>query len=116
MPDFKVRPEKVAELLERMDRLGVREEDLEEQFVRSSGPGGQHVNKPSTCVVLRPLPTGIVVKAQRERSQAINRFLARRTLLDRLEAATGLPANRKLEILRVRRQKDRRRRRHGEGE
>jgi protein subunit release factor B len=80
-----VSPEKEEALRERMARLGVREADLEESFTRSSGPGGQKVNKTATCVHLRHLPTGIAVKSQRERSQAINRFLARRLLLDKLE-------------------------------
>jgi len=77
--------EKEKALLERMARLGVVESDLRETFVRSSGPGGQKVNKTSTCVQLVHVPTGMTVKCQRERSQAMNRFLARRLLLDRIE-------------------------------
>lgn len=76
---------KQNELENRMKRLGVTEHDLEEHFVRSSGPGGQRVNKVSTCVVLRHIPTGIEVKCQKERSQALNRFLARRILADKIE-------------------------------
>ncbi len=73
--------------------LGVREEDLKETFVRSSGPGGQKVNKTSSCVQLTHLPTGLSVKCQQERSQTLNRFLARRLLLDRIERLqTGLVA------------------------
>lgn len=60
--------------------LGVREEDLEESFIRSSGPGGQNVNKVATCVVLTHTPTGISVKVQGERSQALNRIKARELL------------------------------------
>lgn len=67
-----------------METLGIREEDIEEKFVRSSGSGGQNVNKVSTCVVLRHRPTGIQVKCQIERSQALNRFLARRILVERI--------------------------------
>ena len=69
-----------------MRPLELREKDLEERFVRSGGPGGQNVNKVSTCVVLRHRPTGIEVRVQRERSQALNRLLARRMLAQKLEA------------------------------
>lgn len=92
--------------------LGVREQDLEEKFVRSSGPGGQKVNKVSTCVVLHHRPTGIRVKCQRERSQALNRFLARRILLDKIETQlSGARTAAEQEIARIRRQKRRRSRR-----
>jgi len=84
-----VRPDKVAELLARLARLGVREEDLEETFVRTGGRGGQKVNKTSVAVQLRHIPTGLRVRAQRERSRAINRFLARRLLADKLEKLLG---------------------------
>ena len=80
-----VSPGKEKSLLERMQALGVREQDIEEQFVRSSGAGGQKVNKTSSCVVLHHRPTGVRVKCQQERSQALNRFLARRILLDKIE-------------------------------
>lgn len=69
-----------------MQHLHVREEDLEEFFTRASGPGGQRVNKVATCVVIRHRPSGLEVRCQRERSQAINRYLARRLLLERLES------------------------------
>jgi peptide chain release factor len=69
----------------RMRRLGIREADLEETFARSSGPGGQHVNKVSTAVTLKHLPSGTAVTVQDSRSQARNRALALERLLDTLE-------------------------------
>ena len=85
MSIFNVSPKKEQELLERMKQLNVSEDDLEEKFIRSSGPGGQKTNKTSTCVSLRHVPTDIVVKCQKERSQPLNRFFARRLLLDQIE-------------------------------
>jgi peptide chain release factor len=85
MNKFGVRPEKEELLLKRMRELGIREEDIEETFIHSRGSGGQNVNKTSTCVQIRHIPTGIVVKEQRERSQGLNRFLARRSLVSKIE-------------------------------
>jgi protein subunit release factor B len=107
-----VSPGKEKSLLDRMQALGVREQDIEEQFVRSSGAGGQKVNKTSSCVVLHHRPTGIRVKCQQERSQALNRFLARRILLDKIEARLrGAESAEQQEIAKIRRQKKRRSRR-----
>ena len=111
MPEFAVSEEKNRWLQIKMAELGVREEDLQETFVRSSGCGGQHVNKTSTCVQLRHIPSGISVSASRERSQSVNRFLARRELLERLDALGGKPTPETKRIERLRKQKDRRRRR-----
>jgi protein subunit release factor B len=80
-----VTPAKAKALLARMQRLGISGKDVMEKFVRSSGRGGQKVNKASTCVYLKHLPTGIEVKMQRERSQSLNRFLAWRLLTDKIE-------------------------------
>src|SRR5512146_1245139 len=71
----------------RWARFGIRESDLQEMFARSSGPGGQNVNKVSTAVTLRHLPSGISVTVQDSRSQAVNRRLARERLLDAVESA-----------------------------
>jgi len=70
-----------------MGKLGIREADLEESFARSSGPGGQNVNKVATAVTLRHCPTGTSVTVQDSRSQAVNRKLARERLLDAIESA-----------------------------
>jgi protein subunit release factor B len=70
---------------DRMLKLGIREEDIQESFVRSTGPGGQNVNKVATCVCLYHGPTGIGVKCQRHRTQAMNRLWARKILLDKIE-------------------------------
>jgi len=104
--------DKEKALRERMERLGIREEEFRETFVRSSGPGGQKVNKTSSCVFLVHLPTGLSVKCQQERSQTLNRFLARRLLVDRIERMrTGLVNAEKARIEKIRRQKRRRSRR-----
>ncbi len=111
MTVFAVSEEKNRWLRQKMLQLNVREEDLEEHFIRSSGNGGQHVNKTSTAVQLRHIPSGICVSASQERSQSINRFLARRELLERLEAQSGVLTPEMRRIARLRKQKDRRRRR-----
>ncbi len=109
---FPVSPQKQAALAALMARLGVRESDLEESFIRSQGPGGQNVNKVSTCVVLRHSPSGLEVRCQQERSQALNRYLARRVLLQRLEAQRlGRLSEEARRIAKIRRQKRRRSRR-----
>lgn len=107
-----VASDKEAALRARLGSLGVREEDLEETFVRSSGPGGQNVNKTSTCVVLLHRPTGVRVRCQETRSQAMNRFLARRRLADEIERRVrGEVAAEKERTEKIRRQKRRRSRR-----
>ncbi len=85
MGDSHISPEKIHALEERMKDLGIQEKDIEEKFIRSQGRGGQKVNKSSSCVYLRHTPTGIKVKCQKDRSQAMNRFFARRLLADKVE-------------------------------
>jgi len=99
-------------LEERLARLGVRAEDLEESFVHSGGKGGQNVNKVATCVVLVHRPTGLAVKCQRERTQGANRLIARQLLADKIEERKlGAASKRQQEAEKVRRQKRRRSRR-----
>lgn len=112
MSRFNVNPETEDELVQRMNRLGLREQDLVEKFILGSGSGGQKVNKTSSCVYLLHVPSGVEVKCQRERSQARNRFFARRELCERLEAQReGIRSRRQQERERIRRQKRRRSRR-----
>jgi protein subunit release factor B len=109
MAAFGVGPEKEQALAERMERLGIREEDLVEKFIRSGGHGGQNVNKVATCVYLKHVPTGTEVKCQQERSQALNRYLARRILADKIEAAVlGKKSEEAQRIAKIRRQKRKR--------
>jgi protein subunit release factor B len=109
---FPVTTAKARALAERFERLGIRDDDIDETFVRSSGKGGQNVNKVSTCVVLLHRPTGTLVKCQRERSQALNRFRARQLLADKIERAVlGARSAEAQQIAKLRRQKRRRSRR-----
>ncbi|HPP06096.1 MAG TPA: peptide chain release factor-like protein [Syntrophorhabdaceae bacterium] len=106
---YTVSPEKEKRLFEKMERLGIKDEDIIERFIRSGGPGGQNVNKTSTCVYLKHLPTGIEVKCQKERSQALNRYLARRILVEKIEEMLlGKESERQREIEKIRRQKRKR--------
>ena len=112
MSAFPVSPEKEAQLAQRMAALGLKETDLEETFVRSGGHGGQNVNKTSTCVLLLHRPTGLQVKCQTTRQQGLNRFIARRLLLDKIESLQkGRLAAQRASIEKIRRQKRRRSRR-----
>ena len=104
-----VSKEKEKNLARRMEKLGIHPEDLEEKFIRASGSGGQKVNKTSSCVYLKHIPTGTEVKVQRERSQTLNRFLARRLLCDKIEEdILGRQSQRRQAIEKIRRQKRKR--------
>jgi len=109
MTIYGANPDKEEALLRKMEGLGIRESDLVEKFVRSGGRGGQNVNKVSTCVYLKHLPTGIEVKCQQERSQALNRYLARRILADKVERLIlGRKSEEEQRIAKIRRQKRKR--------
>lgn len=104
--------EKWQQLLERMQKLKIFPDDLEEKFIIGSGHGGQNLHKTSSCVSLKHLPTKIVVKCQQERSREANRFFARRRLCDKIEAQIlELKNEEQHEIAKIRRQKRRRSRR-----
>ncbi len=106
MNSFPVNPEKEQQLAQRMAALGVRESEIEEIFVKSSGHGGQNVNKSATCVMLLHRPTRLQVKCQTTRQQGLNRFIARRLLLDKIEQLqTGRLAAERSRLEKIRRQK-----------
>jgi protein subunit release factor B len=112
MSAFPVSLAKETQLAERMTALGVNETDIEESFVRSGGHGGQNLNKTSTCVMLLHRPTGLQVKCQSTRQQGLNRYMARKLLLDKIEAAkNGFVAAKRAEREKIRRQKRKRSRR-----
>ena len=109
MSIFSVSPLKEKQLKEKMEGLNIREEDIEEAFIRSGGKGGQHVNKTSTCVYLKHVPTGIEVKCQEERSQAMNRYRARVIITNKIEQLVkGRESQEIQRIEKIRRQKRKR--------
>ncbi len=109
MSNFSVSPKKEKDLLSKMDKFGIKENDIAESFIRSGGHGGQNVNKTSTCVYLKHLPTGIEVKYSRERSQALNRYFARKVLVNKIEnLILGKASEEQKRIEKIRRQKRRR--------
>lgn len=109
MPLYNVTPKKEKELSDKMQRLGISRKDIIERFIRSSGKGGQKVNKTSSCVYLKHIPSGIEVKCQRERSQALNRFLALRILVNKIETLIlGKESEEKKRIAKIKRQKRKR--------
>ena len=108
---FAVSEDKNRWLQERMEALGIHEKDIEEKFVRSSGSGGQKVNKASTCVYLRHIPTGFEIKCMKERSQSLNRFIARRELVRRVEKGLGRLTPENIILEKARRRKSKRKKR-----
>jgi len=107
-----VNPDKESALENRLKHLGIKKQDVIEKFVRSGGPGGQKVNKTSTCVYLKHIPTGIEVKVSKERSQGLNRFLAWRRLAEKMaEKILKVKSAKRKRIEKIRRQKRKRSRR-----
>lgn len=107
-----ITPEKHEKLEERMQQLGVREEDLDENFIRGSGKGGQKINKTASCVQLIHRVSNIEIRCQKTRSQADNRYWARRELCDRIEEIQlGEKSAKQQAVEKIRRQKRRRSRR-----
>lgn len=115
--DFGVTPKKQQDLEARMAKVGLREQDLLEKFIHSGGPGGQRVNKASSCVYLKHLPSGLEVKMQQERQQRLNRYYARKRLCEmQEEKMLGEKSPAAVKAEKIRKQKQRRRRRHIQGE
>lgn len=105
-------PKKIAALEEKMKQLGILRQDLEEKFVKSSGRGGQKLNKSSSAVFIRHKPTGLTVKTGKHRSQHLNRFIALRTLVEKIEAGQdGTTGKALAKQEKLRKQKLRRKRR-----
>lgn len=101
--------EKMESLEERMVALGIQESDLIEKFILGSGSGGQKINKTSSCVYLKHVPSGLEVKCQKERSRELNRYYARKELCDHLEEKIeGIRSEKRQMIEKIRRQKRRR--------
>ena len=110
---FPVTQGKIDLLLERIKRLGVQVNAIEEQFTRGGGHGGQKINKTSNCVILKYPPLDLVVRMQKERQRSLNRFLALREIVDQIEMKISPGTSRRLkEIMKIRKQKKRRSRRH----
>lgn len=113
MPKFGVTPQKEAALLKRMEGLKILESDLEETFIAGSGAGGQKINKTASCVQLKHGPSGLEVKVQEARSQAQNRYHARKRLCELMEEKTlGKKSPAALKLEKLRKQKKRRKRRN----
>ena len=113
MIDFGVTERKKAELEQRMQKCNLNEKDIEEKFVRSSGAGGQKVNKSATCVHLKHIPSGLAVKVQKSRSQGLNRYYARKRMCELLEnKLLGRKSPEARRIEKIRKQKYRRRRKN----
>jgi protein subunit release factor B len=104
-----VTKEKRKTLEKRMEELEIYEEDLIEKFILGSGSGGQKINKTSSCVYLKHIPTGIEIKCQQDRSREMNRFFARRDLCEKIAAKIhGEKTKKEREIQKIRQQKKRR--------
>ena len=109
MPSPQITAAKQKALQKKMADLDINEQDIQEQFIKGSGPGGQKINKTAACVYLKHIPTGIEIKCQRSRSQAANRFFARRLLVEKIETLILKKRTEKQKLIaKIRKQKKRR--------
>jgi len=104
-----IRPEKWDLLRKKMEELGIREDDLIEKFILGSGRGGQNLQKTSSCVYLKHIPTGIEIKCQRDRSREMNRYYARRELCEKIETQILKIKTEKVQLIEKKRRQKRKR-------
>lgn len=104
-----IRQEKWDDLRRKMEELGIQEEDLVEKFILGSGRGGQNLQKTSSCVYLKHVPTGVEVKCQRERSRELNRYYARRELCEKIESQILKVKTAKIQLIEKKRRQKRKR-------
>ncbi len=109
-----IRQEKWDDLRRKMEELGIREEDLVEKFILGSGRGGQNLQKTSSCVYLKHIPTGIEIKCQRERSRDMNRYFARRDLCEKIETQVLKIKTEKVQLIEKKRRQKRKRSRRAQ--
>ena len=115
MPKFPVTEKKEKELLLEMETLGIKESDIEEHFIRCSGHGGQKINKTSTGVYLKHIPTGIEIKYTKERSQGLNRFFARRLLVEKIKEKSGIISKKLQEGQKIKKKKSKKKSKYKKG-
>ncbi|MBQ3834355.1 MAG: peptide chain release factor-like protein [Elusimicrobia bacterium] len=109
MIDFGITAAKQKDLEEKLKKLNIKEADIVEKFIHSSGNGGQNLNKVATCVYLKHIPTSIEIRCQKYRTQLLNRYCARKMLAEEIETRTLGEKSKKQQLIeKIRRQKRKR--------